>query len=151
MPSPIEQPESEYVTASVGPSGLVAQLQARGHTALADEPVSVGGTAQGPTPYDYVLEGLGACTAITLRMYADRRGWALAGVRVKLRHSRVHAKDCADCETKEGFVYVIEREIALEGTLDASQRETLMQIAERCPVHRMLTSEIKIRTVAASG
>jgi putative redox protein len=134
------------VSARIGREGLVTEIAAGEHRLLADEPVSAGGSGQGPTPYDYVLAGLGACTAMTLRMYATRKGWPLEGVAVHLRHGKVHAQDCADCETRIGRIDVIERVIELAGPLDAEQRERLLQIAERCPVHRTLSSEIKIRT-----
>jgi len=117
------------------------------HRFLADEPVEVGGLDSGPGPYDLLLAGLGACTAMTLRLYAERKALPLERVTVELTHSRIHAADCADCETKEGMLDRIERAIALRGTLDAEQRRRLLEIADKCPVHRTLTSEIDIRTV----
>jgi uncharacterized OsmC-like protein/alpha-beta hydrolase superfamily lysophospholipase len=117
------------------------------HRFLADEPVEVGGLDSGPGPYDFVLAGLGACTAMTLRVYAERKALPLERVTVELTHSRIHAADCADCETKEGMLDRIERAIALRGALDAEQRRRLLEIADKCPVHRTLTSEIDIRTV----
>jgi uncharacterized OsmC-like protein/alpha-beta hydrolase superfamily lysophospholipase len=117
------------------------------HRFLADEPVEVGGLDSGPGPYDFVLAGLGACTAMTLRLYAERKALPLERVTVELTHSRIHAADCADCETKEGMLDRIERAIALRGALDAEQRRRLLEIADKCPVHRTLTSEIDIRTV----
>jgi putative redox protein len=116
------------------------------HVLAADEPVSAGGTNTGPSPYDYLLAALGACTAMTLRMYARQKNWPLQKVRVRLKHDKIHATDCADCETKEGKVDHIDRQIVLEGPLDEAQRQRLLEIADRCPVHRTLTSEIKIRT-----
>jgi putative redox protein len=113
---------------------------------LADEPVAAGGTDTGPGPYDLILGALGACTSMTIALYARRKRWSLDEVVVRLWHSRVHAEDCADCETKEGMLDVIECEISLSGELSQDQRGRLMNIAERCPVHRTLTSEIKIRT-----
>jgi putative redox protein len=117
------------------------------HRFLADEPVDVGGLDSGPGPYDLVLAGLGACTAMTLRLYAERKALALEGVTVELSHAKIHAADCESCETKEGMIDRIERVIALAGRLDADQRRRLMEIADKCPVHRTLTSEIDIRTV----
>jgi putative redox protein len=116
------------------------------HRFLADEPVAVGGLDSGPGPYDLVLAGLGACTAMTLRLYAERKALPLEQVVVRLGHSRIHAADCESCETKEGMIDRIERAITLRGNLDADQRGRLMEIADKCPVHRTLTSEIDIRT-----
>ena len=116
------------------------------HVLSVDEPVASGGTNTGPSPYDYLLTGLGACTAMTLRMYARQKNWPLQKVRVWLKHDKIHAQDCADCETREGKIDQIDRQIVLEGPLDAAQRQRLLEIADRCPVHRTLTSEIKILT-----
>lgn len=136
------------VLVSGGPSGLAVRVEAAGHVLAGDEPLSLGGTATGPSPYDFLLAGLGSCTVMTLRLYADRKGWPLLGVVVRLRHGRIHAADCADCETTghAGKIDVIERDIELRGELDAEQRQRLLEIADRCPVHRTLTNEIKIRT-----
>jgi putative redox protein len=119
------------------------------HHLLADEPAAVGGTDTGPGPYDYVLAGLGACTSMTMRMYAERKSLPLERVTVTLHHSKVHAEDCAECETKVGMLDQFDRVIAMEGALDAEQRQKLMEIADKCPVHRTLTSEIHIVTQAA--
>ena len=116
------------------------------HRLVADEPAALGGNDRGPGPYELLLMALGACTTMTLRLYADRKRWPLERVSARLRHSRIHAEDCADCETKEGMLDRIERVISLEGRLDAAQRQRLMEIADMCPVHRTLTSEIKIET-----
>jgi len=125
-------------TVSIGP-----------HQMLADEPAAAGGEDTGPGPYDFVLAGLGACTSMTMRMYADRKSLPLQRVTVTLKHSKIHAEDCAECETKAGMLDQIERVIAMEGALDAEQRGKLMEIADKCPVHRTLTSEIHIVTSAA--
>ena len=117
-----------------------------GHRLAADEPAAVGGADSGPTPYDLLLAGLGACTAMTVRMYADRKRWPLRQTTVRLRHRRIHARDCADCETRTGQVEHIEREIQLEGELTDEQRARLLDIAERCPVHRTLHSEVLVST-----
>jgi putative redox protein len=101
----------------------------------------------GPGPYDLLLAALGACTSMTLRLYADRKQIPLRRTRVRLRHSRIHATDCAECETKDGMLNRIERMIGLEGKLDAEQCKRLLEIADKCPVHRTLTSEVNIRTV----
>ena len=119
------------------------------HRLTADEPVAVGGDDAGPGPYDLVLAGLGACTAMTMRMYADRKSLPLERVTVTLDHSKIHAEDCADCETRVGMLDQFDRVISMEGALDAEQRRRLMEIADKCPVHRTLTSEIRIVTSAA--
>jgi len=116
------------------------------HQMLADEPVAAGGEDTGPGPYDFLLAGLGACTSMTMRLYADRKSLPLERTTVTLRHSKIHAQDCADCETREGMLDQIDRVIAMEGPLDAEQRQKLMEIADKCPVHRTLTSEIHIAT-----
>jgi len=119
------------------------------HHLFADEPAAVGGADTGPGPYDYVLAGLGACTSITMRMYADRKSLPLDRVTVTLSHSKIHAEDCAECETKVGMLDQFDRLIRIEGALDAEQRKRLMEIADKCPVHRTLESEIHIVTKAA--
>jgi putative redox protein len=118
------------------------------HDIRADEPVSVGGSAAAPDPYDYLLAGLGACTSMTIGLYARRKQWPLDGITVSLRHSRIYAKDCEECETKEGMLDRIHLEIALSGALTPEQRAKLMEMASKCPVHRTLTSEINIRIEA---
>jgi uncharacterized OsmC-like protein len=122
------------------------RILAGGHQLVADEPAAIGGADSGPTPYDLLLAGLGACTAITVRMYADRKGWPLRQMTVRLRHSRIHAVDCLDCETKTGQLDQIDRELHFEGDLTDDQRARLMSIAERCPVHRTLHSEVLVAT-----
>jgi putative redox protein len=119
------------------------------HHLIADEPVAAGGLDSGPAPYDFLLAGLGACTAMTLRMYADHKKLPLERVSVALSHSKVHAQDCAECETKEGKVDRIERVLTLTGALSDEQRARLVEIADKCPVHRTLSSEINIRTAQA--
>jgi uncharacterized OsmC-like protein len=116
------------------------------HHLIADEPVDVGGLDTGPSPYDLLLASLGACTTMTLRMYADRKGLALSGVSVRLQHSKIHASDCASCETSEGRIDRIDKVITLEGDLDDVQRARLLEIADKCPVHRTLHSEVQVRT-----
>jgi uncharacterized OsmC-like protein/pimeloyl-ACP methyl ester carboxylesterase len=119
------------------------------HRMLADEPIAAGGDDTGPGPYDFVLAGLGACTSMTMRLYADRKSLPLERVTVTLKHSKIYAQDCAECETKAGMLDQIDRVIAMEGLLDAEQRKRLMEIADKCPVHRTLTSEIHIVSRAA--
>jgi len=123
------------------------EITAGNHRLLADEPVDVGGLGSGFGPYDLVLAGLGACTSMTLRLYAERKALPLERVTVRLAHSRIHAVDCENCETKEGMIDRMERAITLTGSLDEDQRKRLLEIADKCPVHRTLTSEIDIRTV----
>jgi putative redox protein len=129
-----------------GASGFFTEILASGHALMADEPVAVGGSGRGPSPYDLLLAALGACTGMTLRMYADRKRWPLHGITVRLAHEKIHARDCETCDTKEGMVDRIDRGIAMLGPLDQEQRTRLMEIADRCPVHRTLHSEIEVRT-----
>jgi len=127
--------------------GRFAQLiQAGRHRLRADEPASVGGDDSGPGPYDLLLAALGACTSMTVRMYADQKNWPLARVTVDLKHAKVHATDCAECETREGKIDQIERVLTLEGNLDEGRRQRLLEIANKCPVHRTLHSEVWIPT-----
>ena len=116
------------------------------HHLIADEPVDVGGLDTGPSPYDLLLAALGACTTMTLRMYADRKALPLNRVSVRLQHSRIHASDCESCETQQGQIDRIDRVITLEGDLDDAQRTRLLEIADKCPVHRTLHSEVQINT-----
>lgn len=129
---------------------LAGRYQNRGrserHELLLDEPAEVGGADSGPAPYDLLLLALGACTSMTLRMYAEMKKLPLRRVHVRLSHRKLHAQDCADCATRDGKIDEIRREISLEGDLDEAQRQRLLDIANRCPVHRTLTSEIKIRS-----
>src|SRR5256885_7469616 len=116
------------------------------HLIRADEPLAAGGLDSGPSPYDLLCAALGACTAMTLRSYADLKGLPLERVSVELKHEKIHAVDCAECETREGKIDRIERLITLEGVLDPVQRQKLLEIANKCPVHRTLHSEVVIPT-----
>ena len=130
-----------------GDAGPLAETIRSGvHVLRADEPVANGGNDTGPSPYDYLLAALGSCTAMTLRLYARMKKLPLQKVTVRLKHEKIHATDCAECETKEGKIDRIERLIELEGPLSDEQRRRLLEIANRCPVHRTLSSEISIPT-----
>jgi putative redox protein len=152
--SPAEEDEApdqrEVVVRETGEGRFAQEIAAGRHRLRADEPGSVGGSDTGPTPYGLLLAALGACTSMTLRLYAERKRWPLERVTVRLSHEKVHARDCEECETREGRVDSIEREIALEGALDDEQRRRLLEIADRCPVHRTLHSEVRIASRLAS-
>ena len=138
-------PEGTVTVTETGTGTYMQRIIAGRHQLVADEPMPTGDD-QGPTPYDLLLAALGSCTSMTVRMYADRKGWKLEQVQVTLRHKRIHAQDCADCETQAGWVSHIDRDIELTGDLDDDQRQQLLHIAERCPVHQTLTSEVDIAT-----
>jgi uncharacterized OsmC-like protein/fermentation-respiration switch protein FrsA (DUF1100 family) len=139
--------DGAVVVSEAGTGRFAQVVSVRGrHTLAADEPITFGGTDTGPDPYEYLMAGLGACTSMTIRMYADHKGLPLDGVRVTLRHDKVHAEDCADCETKQGMLDRIDREIELAGPLDEAARAKLLEIADKCPVHRTLHSEVWIET-----
>src|ERR671925_1141571 len=144
--NPEELPHEGRVIARVGRSGFRTTIDAGGHTLVSDEPREVGGTDEGATPYDLILAALGACTAITLRMYADRKGWPLEDVTVRLSHGRSHAADELQCENRPVRLDEIERTLELSGPLTRDQRVRLAEIAERCPVHRTLDAGVRITT-----
>ena len=139
----------EIVVSENGRGKFGNNIRIGDHLVLADEPSSAGGQDAGPSPYQLLAAALGACTNMTLRLYAAQKGWPLQRITTRVRHDKIHAQDCAECETKEGKIDQLRREIALTGPLDQAQRAGLMEIADRCPVHRTLTSEIRIVTVAA--
>ncbi|HJL15373.1 MAG TPA: bifunctional alpha/beta hydrolase/OsmC family protein [Sandaracinaceae bacterium LLY-WYZ-13_1] len=132
-----------------GREGLRQHVQAGAHALTADEPARLGGTDAGPTPYDLLLAALGACTSMTLRMYANHKKWPLEAVEVTLRHEKRHTEDCEGCDEKPRKIDHITREIEMVGDLDEAQRERLTQIADRCPVHRTLHGEIRVETTLA--
>lgn len=126
--------------------GFAQEITVGEHRLAADEPKALGGTDTGPNPYDLLISALGACTSMTVSLYARRKQWPLEAVTVRLRHSKVHAADCADCETKDVKLDRIECDVELRGDLTEEQRKRLLDIANKCPVHKTLTSEIDIRT-----
>lgn len=125
--------------------GLHQEIFVDSHRLAADESPESGGSGRGPDPYDLLLASLGACTSITLTMYAQREGLPLRGVTTRLQHSRIHADDCAGCDTEDGKIDWIKLNIELDGSLSDEQRSQLLEIAEKCPIHRSLTSETVIK------
>lgn len=134
------------VTARTGPQGFRTEIFAGGYSLVADEPESYGGEGLGPSPYDYLQAALGACTTMTVQLYARRKKWPLQSAVVRLRHEKIHAEDCAHCEEKQGKIDFFERELELQGELSDEQRQRLLEIAEKCPVHKTLHSEVEIRS-----
>ncbi len=134
------------VQVRTGTHHYYTQISARDHTVVADEPRSAGGEDQGPTPYEYLLAALGSCTGITLRMYADRKEWDVEEIQVNLSHDKIHASDCENCEEEEGQIDFLAKEITIEGNVTTEQRERLLEIADRCPVQKTLTSPIHVET-----
>ena len=145
----IDQSKPADVVVRGNASGFLQEVVSGKHNLRADEPVSAGGSDAAPGPYDYLLIALGVCTSMTVGLYARRKQLPLENITVSLRHSRIHAKDCEACETKEGMLDRIDTEIELTGSLTAEQRAKLMEIAAKCPVHRTLKSEINIRLQTA--
>jgi len=142
-----DPPRNVVIVRETGKGKFQQEVRSGRHHLTADEPTNVGGLDSGPGPYDLLLAALGACTSMTLRLYADQKKLPLKRVEVRLRHDRIYAADCAECETKQGLLDHIERVISLEGDLDAKQRARLMEIADMCPVHKTLKSEVRIHTV----
>jgi uncharacterized OsmC-like protein len=141
--------EAPHIIVRGGAENFQQEVSAGKHHFVADEPVNVGGGDAGPDPYDYLLASLGVCTSMTVGLYARRNYLPLDNITVSLWHSRIHARDCEECETEDGIVDRIDVEVELTGSLTAEQRAKLMEIAAKCPVHRTLTSEIDIRLRAA--
>ena len=149
QPESVAKAESEtgvVIVRETGAGKFQQDIMSGPHRFIADEPVSFGGLDSGPGPYDLLLAGLGACTSMTIRLYADNKKLPLKRVTVRLTHNKIHATDCENCETKEGMIDRIDRHISFEGDLDPATRKRLLEIADKCPVHRTLTSEIDIRT-----
>jgi len=135
----------EHVVVHGKPNAFLQEITVGKHHFRVDEPAGIGGTDSAPDPYDYLLASLGACTSMTVGLYARKKQIPLEAVKVSLSHSRIHAEDCADCETKQGMLDRIDLNIQLTGPLSEEQHASLMEIAGKCPVHRTLKSEIDIR------
>ena len=138
--------KEEQATVRLGSNNYTAQISVRDHKLLADEPVSLGGDDKGPNPYELLLSSLGACTAITLRMYAGRKDWPLEEVIVHMSHTKDYAEDCVNCDESDVKIDRIDKKIELKGDLSEEQRKRLMQIADRCPVNKTLLGEIRIES-----
>lgn len=138
--------EPHTVVVRVGAEALLADVQAGRHTFILDEPENVGGQDRGPTPYDLLLSALGACTAITLRLYANQKKWPLQSIEVRLRHRRVHVQDCQACEVADARMDEIHKELCLLGELSDEQRQRLEQISTKCPVQKTLLAGVRIVT-----
>ena len=149
-PHPGTVPPGTVTVETAGTGKYVQRVHTASHDALADEPKSVGGDDLGLSPYDYLLAALGACTNMTLQMYAERKGWPLESVATRLTHAREHVEDCEGCED-DGRLDVMTRAITLSGDLSDAQITKLMQIADKCPVHKTLTGHIEVRTTRSAG
>ncbi|MDJ0748059.1 MAG: bifunctional alpha/beta hydrolase/OsmC family protein [Woeseiaceae bacterium] len=143
--APLKAVDGEVV-ARTPVDGFQTEVQMGRHSLIADEPTSVGGTDTGPTPYDLLAASLATCTSMTLRMYAQHKKIDLESATVRVEHGRIHADDCADCEQDEGMIHEFRRELLLDGDLTAAERQRMVEIADRCPVHKTLHNEIKVRT-----
>ena len=141
--------EPAHIVVHGGPKNFQQEVTAGKHHLVADEPVNVGGGDAGPDPYDYLLTSLGVCTSMTVGLFARRNKWPLENVTVSLWHSHIHAKDCEECQSKDGMLDRIDVEVEMTGSLTVEQRAKLMDVAAKCPVHKTLTSEINIRLRSA--
>ncbi|MCC3159094.1 OsmC family protein [Hymenobacter sp. 15J16-1T3B] len=146
METALTSAEPHTVVVRVGADALLADVQAGRHTFVLDEPENVGGQDRGPTPYDMLLSALGACTAITLRLYATQKKWPLTGIEVRLRHRRVHVVDCEACESGDARMDEVHKELRLLGELSEEQRQRLEQISHKCPVQKTLMAGVRIST-----
>lgn len=145
------EPGDHRITVRTGKQGFYTEIFADGFSLVADEPEGYGGTGRGPSPYEYLLTALGSCTAMTVQMYARRKKWPLEEAVVRLSHAKIHAEDCRDCDEKDRKIDRFERELDLQGDLDEDQRQRLVEISEKCPVHRTLMEEVEIRTTLREG
>lgn len=145
---PVAEPTADdnLVSVRTGQAGFLTEISVGGHSLTADEPASVGGTNLGPTPYDYLVSALGACTSMTIKMYAARKKWPLESVKVHLQHQKVHHTDCEGCDSQPQRIDQIDREVELVGPLDEKQRQRLLEIADRCPVHKTLHAPVIVNT-----
>jgi len=137
---------SRMIRVTGKPLGLRQVVSIGPHQLLADEAREAGSNDEGPDPYEYLLASLGTCINMTLRMYANHKGWPLKQIETTLSHSKSYATDCEHCERPAAMIDHIERRIALFGELSDEQRKRLLEIANRCPVHRTLTSKIEIHS-----
>jgi putative redox protein len=143
-PEAVQAGKDDVLVAEAGDGKFAQTINVGRHWLRADEPPSVGGDDSGPSPYQLLSASLGACTSMTMRMYAMRKKWSIGRISVRVRHEKIHAQDCAECETTEGKVDRMEREIHIEGELTEEQRHRLLEIADICPVHRTLHSEVVV-------
>lgn len=138
--------EKKIIHIHLGQKNYPTVMHAGRHELIADEPQGKGGEDSGPDPYDYLLMSLGSCTVITMKMYAERKKWDVDDIYVELRHFKKHAEDCVDCEDPKAKLDHIEKEITVKGDLTAEQRERLLEISKKCPVHRTLMEDIRIQS-----
>ncbi|MFI4917875.1 MAG: OsmC family protein [Phycisphaerales bacterium JB060] len=143
--------EPHVIRVSIGKDHYHTDITAGGHTLVADEPEGMGGSDNGPDPYALLLAALGACKAITVRMYADRKAWPLDRLELDLSHQRIHASDCEGCDQQDGMISLVECTLRAHGELTDEQRDRLTEIADKCPVHKTITGPNHIRTKLASG
>lgn len=146
IPEKEEIDTQHEVVANLGEEGFTTEMRAGKHYFIADEPVSFGGNDYGPSPYDYVSAALASCTSMTIQMYARRKKWPLKNVETHVNHNKVHAEDCDNCERNTAKIDVFEREIVLNGNLDEEQQQKIIEIADKCPVHRTLSNKVQITT-----
>lgn len=142
----VHPPHGAVIACETGGGGFALDLMAGPHRLQADEPKAAGGDDTGPSPYELLGAALAACTAMTLRMYAGHKGWTVGDISVVVRHDKVHAEDCADCESGRGRIDRFERVIEIAGDLDEDKRGRLLDIADKCPVHRTLHGEVQVTT-----